>query len=561
MRLLDSAEAREIDRVAIERLGLPGLVLMENAASAAAEVIERRFPRARRVAIACGGGNNGGDGLALARQLVSRSGPRVSVLLCAREDELRGDAAVQWGALRAAVGASTGSDPVLELLAVDETSLDSGRAVLARADLVVDALFGIGLTRPIAGWREELVIAINAARAPRLALDVPSGLDASSSELLGPHVAADVTVTFFAPKCALVLLPAGEAAGEVWAAPLGVPERALDGVPQSLRLVTAFDLAVPLRPRQAHKGSFGHLVIVAGSPGKSGAAVLAARGALRTGAGLVTVAAPEVIRAEVDAGCVEAMTLPLPADGDLRLGTAAAATLAAFWDGKRAAAIGPGLGDEPAIASWIRELVARLDLPVVLDADGVNAFARRPGDLRGRRAPTVLTPHPGEVGRLLDRSAPNGAGERIAAARDAAAATGCVVVLKGYQTLIAEPDGGIHVNPTGNPGMATAGSGDVLTGAVGAWLARGLSPLEAARNGVFLHGLAGDLIAASRGEDGLVAGDLAEQLPRALLAARARRRLPRRGLAHAVGRAEVAELVADDVSPPRPRARRGRRGQ
>ena len=403
--------------------------------------------------------------------------------------------------------------------------------------------------------------AINAARAPRLALDVPSGLDASSSETQGPHVAADVTVTFFAPKRALVLLPAGAAAGEVWSAPLGVPERGLDSVPQSLWLVSAADLAVPARPREAHKGSFGHLVIVAGSPGKSGAAVLAARGALRAGAGLVTVAAPEAIRAEVDAGCVEAMTLPLPADGETRLGRAAAATLGAFWEGKRAAAIGPGLGDEPATAAWIRELVNGLDLPVVLDADGVNAFSGRAGELRGRRAPTVLTPHPGEVGRLLDRAAPRGSVERIAAARDAAAATGCVVVLKGYQTLIAEPDGSIHVNPTGNPGMATAGSGDVLTGTVGAWLARGLPALEAARNGVFLHGLAGDLIAASRGEDGLVAGDLAEQLPRAIRAVRARQRRPRRGLAYPVGRAEVAELIAEDEPPPRPRARRHGRGQ
>jgi NAD(P)H-hydrate epimerase len=556
MRLLDSAEAREIDRVAIERLGLPGLVLMENAAIAAAAVIERKFPRARRVAIACGGGSNGGDGLALARQLVT-GGVAVSVLLCAREDDLRGDAAVQLRALRA--GAGTGRDSALELLPVDETSLDAARAVLAHADLVVDALFGIGLTRPIAGWREGLVASINAARAPRLALDLPSGLDASSSEMPGPHVAADVTVTFFAPKRALVLSPAGAAAGEVWAAPLGVPERGLESVPQSLRLVTAADLALPLRPREAHKGSFGHLVIVAGSPGKSGAAVLAARGALRTGAGLVTVAAPEAIRAEVDAGCVEAMTLPLPADGETRLGRAAAATLAVFWEGKRAAAIGPGLGDQPAIASWIRELVAGLDLPVVLDADGVNAFAGRADELRRRRAPTVLTPHPGEVGRLLARDAPHGSVERIAAARDAAAATGCVVVLKGYQTLIAEPDGAIHVNPTGNPGMATAGSGDVLTGAVGAWLARGLSPLDAARNGVFLHGLAGDLITASRGEDGLMAGDLAEQLPRAMRCVRARRRSPRHRLAHPIGRAEVAELIADESAWPR--ARRGGRGR
>jgi NAD(P)H-hydrate epimerase len=543
MRLLDSAEAREIDRVAIERLGLPGLVLMENAAIAAAEVIDRCFPRARRVTIACGGGNNGGDGLALARQLATRR-LAVTVLLCAREEDLSGDAAVQLRALR-------GSGAAVEWRTVAESSLDGARAALARADLIVDALFGIGLTRPIEGWRAELVAAINAARAPRLSLDVPSGLDASSSEPLGPHVNASVTVTFFAPKRALVLLPAGDAAGTVWSAPLGVPESGLESVAQTLRLVTSSDLTLPARPREAHKGSFGHLVVVGGSPGKSGAAVLAGRGGLRTGAGLVTVAAPESIRAEVDAGCLEAMTLALPADGETRLGRRAAATLASFWEGKHAAAIGPGLGDEPAVAIWIRELVRGLELPVVLDADGVNAFAGRAGDLRLRLAPTVLTPHPGEIGRLLGRPAPRGSVERLAAARDAADRSGCVVVLKGYQTLVAAPGRPIEVNPTGNPGMATAGSGDVLTGVVGAWLARGLGPLDAARNGVFLHGLAGDVIAALRGEDGLVAGDIAEQLPDAIRRVRAHQRLPRRGLAQPVGRAEVVELLAKHEAPRR----------
>jgi len=544
MRLLDSAEAREIDRVAIEVVGIPGLVLMENAAIAAAEVIERRFGGARRIAIVCGAGNNGGDGLALARHLLARGArPRdVVVLLAAPGEGMRGDAAVQWQALRRGGGAA------LVLLEIDEGSVDLARRELGRADLVVDALFGIGLTRAIAGWRAELIEAMNGARAPRLAIDLPSGLDASSSEIDGPHVLADATVTFFAPKRALVLLPAGEAAGEVWSAPLGVPDAGLAAVSESLRLVAAADVVLPSRARESHKGTFGHLVVVAGSPGKSGAAALAARSALRSGAGLVTIAAPAAIRAEVDAGCIEAMTLPLPADGDVRLGPSAAATLAAFWNGKRAAAIGPGLGDEEPIAAWIRELVLGLELPAVLDADAVNAFAGRAAELRRRVAPTVLTPHPGELGRLLGRAAPHGTVERLEAARAAAAASGCVVVCKGYQTLIARDGAPIEVNPTGNPGMATAGSGDVLTGAIGAWLARGLDALDAARNGVYLHGLAGDRIAARRGEEGLVAGDLAEELPAAARRVRAWQGAPRRGLAFPVGRAEVAVLAADDAA-------------
>jgi NAD(P)H-hydrate epimerase len=533
LRLLDSAEAREIDRVAITEIGLSGAVLMENAALAVGDVLERRFPGARRVAIVCGAGNNGGDGLALARQLATR-GVRVETLLAGRAADLGGDAAVQHRTLLAAG---------IAIQEVQEGSLDAARAALGRADVVVDALFGIGLSRPIAGWRGDLVVAINEARASRLAIDVPSGLDAGSSELPDRCVLADVTVTFFAPKRALVLLPAAEAAGETWVAPLGVPAAALERVSISTLLVTASDLELPERPRDGHKGTFGHLVVVAGSPGKSGAAVLAARGALRSGAGLVTVAAPEAIRAEIDAGCIEAMTLPLPADGETRLGAAAAATLARFWGGKSAVAVGPGLGDEPAIAAWVRDLVLDLDLPLVLDADGVNAFAGRAAELRPRARPTVLTPHPGELGRLLGRASPRGSAERLAAVRDAADATGCVVVLKGHQTLIAAPGGAIHLNPTGNPGMATAGSGDVLTGAVGAWLARGRPALEAAVTAVYLHGLGGDLAAARQGEEGLVAGDLAERLPEAIRRVKARQARPRRGLAFPVGRAEVVELV------------------
>jgi len=534
MRLVDRTEAREIDRVAIEEIGVPSLVLMENAASAAAELIERRFPGARRVTIVCGGGNNGGDGLALARQLTARGAPPAATLLCAPAARLTGDCGAQHRALAAAG---------VVVREVDAAAVDAVRDAVARADLVVDALFGTGLTRPLAGWLADVVAVINSARAPRLALDLPSGLDAGASEAPGPHVRADVTLTFFAPKRCLALLPAADAAGEVWVAPLGIPAAALTGIVAGERLLSAADLALPERPRDGHKGTFGHLVVVAGSPGKSGAAVLAARGALRSGAGLVTVAAPEAIRAEVDSGCVEAMTLPLPADAGATLGPAAAAALALAWTGKDAVALGPGLGDQPPIAAWVRELAIGLELPLVLDADGINAFAGRAAELRRRRAPTVLTPHPGELARLLGREPPRGSDQRLAAVRAAAETTGCVVVLKGYQSLIAAPGGSSALNPTGNPGMATAGSGDVLTGAVGAWLARGLPALEAAHAAVFLHGLAGDLAAARAGEDGLLAGDIAERLPEAMRRVRRLQARPRRGLAFPAAGAEVALLA------------------
>jgi len=506
MRILTGEEMREIDRAAIAELGIASLVLMENAALGVADAVGGRFPSAASAAIFCGPGNNGGDGLALARQLATR-GYRVEVFLAA-DRPLAGDTAAQEHACR-----RVGVEP----RALEEAGLGAALAAARECDLVVDALFGTGLTRPLGGFLAAVVEGLNRLPVARLAVDLPSGLDASRAAVPGPHLRADVTVTFAAPKVAHVFPPARDAVGELVLADLGFPLDRLTAAPGGLHLLVSEELASYLVPRRrdGHKGDFGHALIVAGAPGRAGAAILAARGAVRAGAGLVTVAVPSPLVAAVDVGSLESMTLALPADGSGALALEAADAALAAAAGKDAVAVGPGLGQEPGAREAIHLLALRCPLPLVLDADGLNAFAGRARDLAARAAPTVLTPHPGELGRLLGIGTAAVQHDRVAAARRAARETGAFVVLKGHLSLVAAPDGETHVNTTGNPGMASGGSGDVLTGAVVGLLVQGYEPFLAAQLAVHLHGLAGDRVAGRRGEVGLCAADIADALPEA----------------------------------------------
>jgi hydroxyethylthiazole kinase-like uncharacterized protein yjeF len=506
MRVLTAEEMRNVDRAASEEIGIPSLVLMENAAIGVADAIGEVYPKVNSAGIFCGPGNNGGDGLALGRQLAAR-GYQVEIFLVGGAIEPAGDAGVQLAICRRL------ELPLHEV--ADGAALRAALDAARELDLVVDALFGTGLGRPLAGLYAAAAEGLNRLGRPCVAVDLPSGLSGSRAEPLGPHVEADLTVTFAAPKVAHVLPPASQAVGELVVADLGFPRRLVDAAPGDLHLLAGEDLATLLPPRapDSHKGTYGHLLLVAGSTGKAGAAVLAARAAVRAGAGLVTAAVPEPVLAVVSAGSVESMTLPLPAGEAGQLAAAAADLVLAAAAGRNVLAIGPGLGQQPETAAAIRRIVLETALPAVVDADGLNAFAGRAGELRGRRAPTVLTPHPGELGRLLGIAAAEVQADRPAAARRAAAETGAIVVLKGHLTLVADPAGGLYINPTGNPGMATGGTGDVLTGILGGLAAQRLRLLAAAQLGVYLHGLAGDVAVQSRGERGLAAADLIEALP------------------------------------------------
>ena len=491
MKILNSEQMRNVDRRAIERFGVPSIVLMENAALAVVDVIFEHYATIERAAIFCGPGANGGDGFAIARHLENRGVVPV-VLIAGDRAKYSGDARVNLEICER-----------LNIPIYDATN-DIERA--ADADVIVDAIFGTGLNRAPSGAYAEVIRAIDELRIPVVAVDLPSGLNASSGEPFDPCVHAEVTVTFAAPKLCHVFDPAATYCGEIVVADIAIPNVAIDEESVTLALTTPRDVQPHFAPRLAstHKGTYGHVGIVAGSPGRSGAAVLAAHGAIRTGAGLVTVVTE--VGQEVHAHSIESMT------------TTDESTLAS----KDAVLVGPGLPDDDASYARVRELVAKIEQPLVIDASGLNAFASRANEINPNARPRVITPHPGELARLLgDRDAHAINANRIDAAREAARVANCVVVLKGHQTLIADRDGHVNVNPTGNPGMASGGMGDVLGGIIVALLARGVDPFDATCAGVYLHGFAGDLLKEEMGDTGLAANDLAEKLPFAIQRLRA----------------------------------------
>jgi len=509
MRVLEVAATREIDRRATEEFGIPSLLLMENAALGVVEALGEGFPEADRVLILCGPGNNGGDGLAVARHLDAR-GFDVEVWLVG-ESDLRGDAAVQQQ-ICARQGVASRRVTV-------QDDLPAGPH---EWDVVVDALFGIGLTRPLAGIHASVVDWLAGQSTPCLAVDLPSGLSGDSASVIGPHVRADATVTFETPKPAHVLPPACDAVGEVIVADLGVPPALVAEASGDLVLATP-ELAASwlgLRSRGGHKGDFGHVLVVAGSQGMGGAAVLAARGALRGGAGLVTAAVPESVLAAVAGASLESMTLALPETVEGLLSPTAVEPLLAAAETRDVLALGPGLGAGETVEEIVLEIVSNTRVPLVIDASALTPLAGRLEVLRSRRAPVILTPHAGELGRLLGVDAAEITADRLSFVRRAVEETGSVVLLKGQATLTADGEG-VTINSTGNPGLATGGTGDVLTGLIAAlWAGCQRSPTAAARQaaalGAFVHGGAGDLAAEAMGETALTAGDLLPRLPEVL---------------------------------------------
>jgi hydroxyethylthiazole kinase-like uncharacterized protein yjeF len=516
MLVLTAEEMRAADRRTIEDVGLPGAVLMENAGAAVARAIRQKWPAARRILVLCGKGNNGGDGFVTARRLLDF---RPEVCLFARRAAVAGDALLHMNAYERSGG------QVHEV--ADEEAWRSRReALLDWAEVVVDALLGTGLRNAPRGLLARVIGDVEARSTrggtPVVAVDVPSGLSSDSGQTPWASLTADLTVALAAPRRCHVLAPACDLVGELQVADIGIPAQVVAETGARLSLLEARDAAAAFPPRDpgAHKGSFGHVLVVAGSVGKTGAAVLCATGALRSGAGLVTVATPWHALPMVAAGRAEVMTEPLPvaASGDLEVGAAERAL--ELCRTRDAVVVGPGLGDNASTRAFVRRLVRECPRPLLLDADGLNAFAGEvealAQSIRERQAPTVLTPHPGEMARLVGSRIPDVQSHRLEVALSLAASVGAHVVLKGRRTLVARPDGRAAVNPTGNPGMATGGTGDVLAGVVGALLARGLDVWVAATAGVYVHGLAGDLAAARLGPEALLAQDLVDALPEAI---------------------------------------------
>lgn len=502
-----------IDREAIEGLGVPSLELMEKAGQQVFGVILERYAplTAHKVLVVCGKGNNGGDGLVVARHLLN-SGCPTEVILLSRAEDLSGDPLENYDRLKEIPGHRIQEAP-------DEEAVARLSSHMEHYDILVDAVFGTGLSSPARGHYARAITQMNASNKPIVAVDIPSGLNADVGAIIGEHVRADCTVTLGLPKLAHLLYPAARCVGELTVADIGFPESLIEKAQAAASVITPESIrrAFPARDPEAHKGTYGHLLVVSGSVGKGGACVLSCLGGLRAGAGLVTAAVAKSILTEVSSGAVEAMTTPLPDTPEGTIARQAAPLLAEELGRFSALALGPGLTTHPETVEFLKELFPRIDYPLIIDADGCNSIAQiGPKALEGLKATACLTPHPGEMARLLGTDTASIQSDRLAAAREAAGRYNAVVVLKGARTLVVDQDGRAAINTTGNPGMASGGTGDVLTGLIGGFCARGLEPYEACKAGAYIHGYAGDLAAKEVGEVSLIASDLLAALPRAI---------------------------------------------
>lgn len=503
---------READRRAIEDIGIPSIVLMENAGRQVVAALQSAFDSlaSMRVTVLCGRGNNGGDGFVTARALVS-SDVDVSVALIGESVGLKGDARTNFDALRA-----IGVD-VVEI--ADAGAWELHGSELLDTELIVDALVGTGLNTPLAGLYQTVVDDINATATPVASIDLPSGLSADSPEAIGPVVDATLTVTLGAPKVSLILPPGEVLAGTLAIADIGIPPEVIAEVEGPWIELLTKDLIKPLirpRPPESHKGDYGRVLIVAGSPGKTGAAVLAGAAALRSGAGLVTIAAPESTIPIIAASMPELMTVALPESGDGLVHPDGARQILDFE--ADVIAIGPGLGRTKGVRSFVHAIVEGIGVPLILDADAIVAFAGEQDRLiAGDGIDLILTPHPGEMATLTGLSIEEVQANRLAVARDFATTHHGHLILKGHRTIVATPEGQTFINLTGNPGMATAGAGDVLTGTIAAWLGQLQDPKAACQAAVYLHGFAGDLAEADEGETALIASDIVACLGDAVL--------------------------------------------
>ncbi len=522
MRVLNTQQMREADRRTIDEIGIPSIVLMENAGRQAVAAMEAAFEDlpSSHVGVLCGRGSNGGDGFVVARTLIQR-GIETSVFLLGSVAEVRGDARTNLEVL-GRIGLT-----VVEIASAQEWELHFSQ--LSECDLLVDAILGTGFHGPLSGLLETVVADVNGLGVPVVAIDLPTGLSADTHEVDGEAIDAAMTVTIAAPKLSLVLPPGDAHCGDLVIADIGIPLPILDEVEgPHIEILTREDMRdlVPARAAESHKGDFGRVLIVAGSFGRAGAAHLAGMGALRSGAGLVTIATPRSCLPMVAALAPEYMTEPLD---ETPAGTIDFPALERVLELQAdIIAVGPGLGQSPGTAAFVQGLVERAGVPLVLDADALNAFAGDPDRLAGRDGvDVVITPHPGEMARLLNLSVEEVQRDRLRHAMDFAAGHRVHVVLKGHRTIVAGPDGRAFINLTGNSGMATGGTGDLLTGMIAAWFAQLLDAEAACKLAVYLHGTAGDLAEADDGEVALIAGDIAAHLGDAVLELTARRRVKR----------------------------------
>lgn len=511
MNVVTAAEMRQIDQDTIEGIGIPGIVLMETAGSEIVRVIERHYSTAQSIVIFVGKGNNGGDGLVIARQL-SHTGCDVSIFLVSPAESFTGEA-------------RTNLDIARNLgLKIEEIQADFAFLDTLHCDLLIDAIFGTGLRGNVRDPIANIINAINDLSIPILSVDLPSGLDADTGHPLGTCIQADKTVTIGLPKRGLLLHPGAELAGELEIVDIGFPQQVIDAQNIKVNWTTEKDAAewLPSRTPASHKGSYGRVLVIAGSTGMTGAATLTSEAALRVGAGLVTLAIPKSLNPILEVKLSEVMTLALPETEEGSLAASASTHILEFAEKtKSIVAIGPGLSQHPETVALVHQLINEnrkrdLGLRIVVDADGLNALSQATELISSLGEEAVLTPHLGEMARLTDTPIPSLATDRISIAEKFAQKHRVTLVLKGAPTITSDPKGNTWINSTGNPGMATAGMGDVLTGIIAGLMAQNVSSETAAVLGVYLHGLAGDITAEAVGMHGLIAGDVLRSVPQAI---------------------------------------------
>ncbi|MZG53247.1 MAG: NAD(P)H-hydrate dehydratase [Nitrospinae bacterium] len=507
LTVLTAEQMRAMDQWAIEEMGIPGVVLMENAGTAIVRRLQEIFPDlpAKKIIIFCGKGNNGGDGFVIARHL-SQLGANAAVLLAGTLVELKGDAKTN------ALSAENLEIPIQELNPENINKFDHK---LRHADIFVDALFGTGLSKPVTGFLETVINKINQHEKYTVSVDINSGIDSDSGKLIGPHVLSDITFALASMKQSHLLHPSAGAMKKVEVLDIGIPER--DDKNVQIHLLEEEDIKSIFQPRQpdAHKGSYGHVLVLAGSRGKTGAAGLTALAALRSGCGLCTLALPETCQKAFELHPMEVMTVPLPETASGSLSIKAKEPILKLLEGKSIAAMGPGLTTDPETVELIGEILPLIQCPLVLDADALNALEKNIDWLDNVKS-AVLTPHPKEMSRLTGMSTQEIQEDRIGVTTRFAQKHSLVLLLKGAPSLIGTPDGNVYINPTGNPGMATGGSGDVLTGIIAGLAAQNISLKNASLAGAYIHGYTGDLFAESESQTNLIAGDLLRNLPDAL---------------------------------------------
>jgi len=511
MKILTAKQMQGIDKKTINKIGIIGPILMENAGIQITNEILKKFPdiQDEKVVIVAGKGNNGGDGFVVARHLYNR-GCRPVVLLLAANKDLKGDAALNAG-IADKIGIA-----IKEITSSRQWGVQ--KKLLSKATLLVDAIFGTGLTQPARGIYATVIQDINKSKAFKVAVDIPSGLSSDTFSIIGPCVRADLTVTLAAAKVAHVFPPAEDCVGELKIGDIGVPPFLFEDEEFKLEMVEMERIRpyFERRKRDTHKGTYGHLLILSGSLGKTGAAAMAGKAALKMGAGLVTAGVPKSCLPIVARSVMELMTEPLPETDKGTLSAEALPEILRLLKDKDAMMLGPGISTHESTAELVLSLLPRIKVPVVLDADALNILASKPDILKSISDPVVVTPHPGEFARLTGLSTREVLDRRLELVPGFAKKFGVYVVLKGYRTLTSTPEGKTFINPTGNPGMATAGSGDVLSGMIASMIIQEKNILDAILAAVYIHGLSGDIGAVRLGEKALTAGNMITYLPAAM---------------------------------------------